>query len=71
MKCANPECDRGVGLVHHRRRWFSKRRYGSKNYRDTFVADLAKQSEQEWRAMTDVEWLATDPESTGEVRCGS
>jgi hypothetical protein len=38
MKCSNPDCNRGIGLVHHRR-WFSKRRYCSRKCRDAFVAD--------------------------------
>ena len=57
MKCANPECNRGIGLVHYRRGWFNKGRYCSKNCRDAIVVDLAKQSEQERSAMTYVEWL--------------
>jgi hypothetical protein len=61
MKCANPGCNRGIGLVHYRRGWFTKRRYCSKNCRDAFVADPAKQSEQERSAMTYVEWLFLQP----------
>ena len=61
MKCANPECNRGIGLVHYRRGWFNKRRYCSKNCRDAFVVDLAKQSEQERSAMTYVQWLFLQP----------
>lgn len=61
MKCANPECNRGIGLVHYRRGWFNKRRYCSKNCRDAIVVDLAKQSEQERSAMTYVEWLFFQP----------
>jgi hypothetical protein len=61
MKCANPKCNRGIGLVHYRRGWFNKRRYCSKNCRDAFVVDLAKQSEQERSAMTYVQWLFLQP----------
>jgi hypothetical protein len=61
MKCANPECNRGIGLVHHRRGWFSKRRYCSKNCRDAFVAGPARQSEQERSVMTYFEWLFLQP----------
>jgi hypothetical protein len=60
MKCANPECNRSIGLVHYRR-WFSNRRYCSKNCQDVFVADLAKQPEQERSALTYVEWLFLQP----------
>jgi hypothetical protein len=61
MKCSNPNCNRGIGLVSHRRGWFSKRRYCSRNCRDAFLADLPKQSQQEPRAMTYVEWLFLQP----------
>jgi hypothetical protein len=61
MKCSNPNCNRGIGLVSHRRGWFSKRRYCSRNCRDAFLADLPKQSQQEARAMTYVEWLFLQP----------
>ena len=39
MKCSNPDCSRGIGLVAYRRGWFSKRRYCSQHCRDAFVAD--------------------------------
>ena len=39
MKCSNPGCNRGVGLVAYQRGWFSQRRYCSKHCRDAFVAD--------------------------------
>ena len=39
MKCSNPDCDRGIGLVAYQRGWFSKRRYCSQRCRDAFVAD--------------------------------
>jgi hypothetical protein len=42
MKCSNPACKRGIGLVAYRRGWFSKRRYCSKDCRDAFVADVPK-----------------------------
>src|SRR5215471_3772538 len=73
MKCANPECNRGIGLVHYRRGWFNKRRYCSKNCRDAIVVDLAKQSEHE-RSCYDlcrVAVLHTNSESTGEVLSSS
>ena len=38
MKCSNPDCNRGIGLVAYRRGWFSKRRYCSKHCRDALVA---------------------------------
>jgi hypothetical protein len=42
MKCSNPDCNRGIGLVAYRRGWFSKRRYCSKHCRDAFVAHAPK-----------------------------
>ena len=56
MKCSNPECNRGIGLVAYRRGWFSKRRYCSKHCRDAFVADAPK-LRQERNAPTHFEWL--------------
>jgi len=39
MKCSNPDCSRGIGLIAYRRGWFSKRRYCSQHCRDALVAD--------------------------------
>ena len=39
MRCSNPDCNRGIGLVAYRRDWFSKRRHCSTHCRDAFVAD--------------------------------
>jgi hypothetical protein len=39
MNCANPVCNRGIGLVAYQRSWFSNRRYCSKRCRDAVVAD--------------------------------
>ena len=57
MKCSNPHCNRGIGLIAYRRGWFSKRRYCSRNCRDAIAADLSKWSRQEQRASTYFEWL--------------
>jgi hypothetical protein len=46
MKCSNPNCNRGIGLVRYRRGWFSKQRYCSKNCCDAFVADVPKQQQK-------------------------
>jgi len=50
MKCSNPHCNRGIGLIAYRRGWFSKGRYA-------IVADPSKWSRQEQRASTYFEWL--------------
>jgi hypothetical protein len=57
MKCSNPDCARGIGLVAYRRGWFSKRRYCSRSCRDAFVADRPRQSQPEQIAATYFEWL--------------
>ena len=58
MKCSNPECNRGIGLVAYRRAWFSKRRYCSKPCRDAFVADAQQQARS---VPTYFEWLFLQP----------
>jgi len=60
MKCSNPDCNRNIGLVHQRG-WFSKRRYCSRQCRDTFVAERPKQSRQDRSATTYFEWLFLQP----------
>jgi hypothetical protein len=42
MKCAHPTCQRGIGLVSHRRGWFGKRLYCSRDCRDSYVAEARK-----------------------------
>ena len=61
MKCSNPHCGRGIGLVTHRRWWFSKQRYCSRKCRHTFVADLPKRPCQEQSGSTYFEWLFLQP----------
>ena len=41
MKCSNPGCNRGIGLVAYRRGWLNKQGYCSRHCRDLFVADAA------------------------------
>jgi len=57
MKCANPDCNRGIGLVSYQRGWFDKRRYCSRQCREAFVARWENQSEKERIAKTYFEWL--------------
>ena len=42
MKCSNPDCNRGIGLIAYQRGWFSKRRYCSRHCRNAFMADAPK-----------------------------
>jgi hypothetical protein len=39
MKCSNPDCNRGIGLVAYQRDWVSRRRYCSTHCGDAFVVD--------------------------------
>jgi hypothetical protein len=68
MKCANPDCNRGIGLVYYRRGLSSTRRYCSMNCRDTVVADLLKQKQQERRAASYFDWLFLQPIENREQR---
>jgi hypothetical protein len=61
MKCSNSECNRGIGLVAHRRGWLDNRHYCSRQCRDTFVAERPKQSQPERGATTYFEWLFLQP----------
>jgi hypothetical protein len=61
MKCSNPNCSHRIGLVSHRRGWFSRQRYCSKNCRDVFLVDMPKRPQQESRAMSYFEWLFSQP----------
>ena len=71
MKCSNPDCNRGIGLVVYRRGWFSKRRYCSKHCRDAFVADATK-LQQERSVTTYFEWLCLQPiENSHEAEASS
>ena len=58
MKYSNPDCTRGIGLVHYRGGWFSKRRYCSKNCHDAVVViDRPGQSRLEQNPTTYFDWL--------------
>ncbi len=59
MKCSNPDCNQGIGLISHRRGWLGKRRYCSRKCRDTVV--LPQQVQQQRRAATFFEWLMLEP----------
>jgi len=62
MKCANPTCHHGIGLVSYRRGFFGKRPYCSKKCRDHFVAErVAPLRSKPSRAETYFEWLFAQP----------
>lgn len=60
MKCSNPDCNRGIGLVAYRRGWFSKRRYCSKHCRDAVLADAPK-PQLKRSPRTYFDWLYEQP----------
>jgi len=66
MKCSNPECNRGIGLISHQRGWFGERRYCSRRCRDAFKVERPKPSSQERSPRTYFEWLISQP--TGNPR---
>ena len=59
MKCSNPGCNRGLGLISYRRGWFGKRRYCSRKCRDSLVSPNRLQ--QQRRAASLFEWLILEP----------
>jgi len=61
MKCSNPGCNRGLGLVAYRRGLLGKRRYCSTRCRDTFVVAQPKQSQQERSGPSYFDWLFQQP----------
>ena len=61
MKCSNPDCNRGIGLVAYRRGLFGKGRYCSRQCRDTFVPTQPKRPQPEPNGMTYFEWLFLQP----------
>jgi hypothetical protein len=62
MKCSNPNCSRGIGLIAHRRGWFSKRRYCSRNCRHAVVADQPNRlTPRPASVSTYLEWLFLQP----------
>ena len=67
MKCSNPDCNRGIGLVAYRRGWFSKRRYCSRHCRDALVADAPK-PQQKRSTTTYFEWLFEQPILTAQPK---
>jgi hypothetical protein len=60
MKCANPTCNHGIGLVSYRRGFLGKRRFCCKPCRDYVAVERAAPRKQE-RIATYVEWLFVQP----------
>ena len=57
MRCANPMCSRGIGLVSHRFGVFDKRYACSAKCRAEVVADIKQARYLAWRHAV-VSWLA-------------
>ena len=49
MKCSNPDCSRGIGLVSHQRSFLDKRRFCSKKCCDNFAKETPKRLQKERR----------------------
>lgn len=56
MRCANPRCNRGIGLVSHRLGAFDKRYACSKDCRTEIVADIKRARYLAWRRAV-ASWL--------------
>jgi hypothetical protein len=61
MKCSNPNCGRGIGLIAHRRGWFGKRLYCSKKCRDSFAVESLRSSRPDGNPATYFDWLFRQP----------
>lgn len=61
MKCSNPNCNHGIGLVSYRRGWINTGRYCSKSCRDTLAATPTQPRHAERRASSYFEWLFLQP----------
>jgi hypothetical protein len=67
MKCSNPDCNRSIGLIAYRPRWFSKRLYCSRYCRDAFVANAPK-PQQKRTQTTYFDWLFEQPALTAQPK---
>lgn len=61
MKCANPNCNRGIGLVSYRRGRFDKRRFCSKRCRDELKFKASDLLEPKHHPGSYFEWLFAQP----------
>jgi hypothetical protein len=63
MKCSNPNCGHGIGLVSYRRGWLDKRRFCSKKCRDDFTVQRSRPSQQERLVGSYFSWLLANATS--------
>ena len=63
MKCENPDCNRGIGLVSHRRSWLDKHRYCSKRCCDAVTDQITRRRRlrHQRATMSYFEWLFSQP----------
>jgi hypothetical protein len=61
MKCSNPDCNRGIGLLAHRRGWSGKELFCSTICRDAPAADRLTRSKPTSSAGTYFDWLFIQP----------
>jgi hypothetical protein len=62
MKCSNPDCGYGIGLVSHRRSWFDKQRYCSKRCLDAVTSQVTERRSSHQRLpVSYFEWLLSQP----------
>ena len=57
MKCSNPNCGHGIGLVSYQRHWFDKRRFCTKKCRDDFTVERPRSSPQQRLVGSYFNWL--------------
>jgi hypothetical protein len=71
MKCSNPDCTRGIGLVSHRRGWLDRQRYCSKRCRDAISSQVTPSRSSPQRLTTSYfEWLFSQPTGGSRLRPG-
>ena len=63
MKCSNPNCGLGIGLVSYRRGWRDKRRFCSKKCRDDFTVERRRLNQQERFGGSYFNWLVANATS--------
>jgi hypothetical protein len=63
MKCSNPDCSRGIGLVSHRASWFDKQLCCSRQCRDTLMSHVPRSRPSRYQppAASYFEWLFSQP----------
>jgi hypothetical protein len=58
MKCSNPDCNRGIGLISYHRGWFDKRRYCSKHCRYALAAEAQQKQKRPLHTVFVIAYIA-------------